>query len=364
MSDDSTPSNTAGGGRSLGGGPVNEALPDSWTRPTPAPRVGRIGAWSSPSSGTSGGGGGGPRIASLRDIAPAPSTRRQPAPAAHHSDDSEGDDDDDDDDDADKPPEHLFAGGERSALSVENPDAPRNRNRSNVPGGDLVRGLLRRAAEAGAAPILPAGSSTSGPIFSGGGHTLGSDDIPSTFVPDPNAPAPDALPRARRLIIFWRDGFTVEDSRLMRYDNPEDAALLSALNEGLAPPALLNLAPGQPVEMLVDKRTHMDYVPPPGGVHWGGGAGVRLGAPVPGEASGSGSGGSTSMPGAFGESEQAQGGIGGQGGQGGQSGAAVPKVDETQPVAQVQVRLADGGRLLARLNPTHTVADLRAVIDA
>jgi hypothetical protein len=148
MSDDSTPSNTAGG-RSLGGGPVNEALPDSWSRPTPAPRVGRIGAWSSPSSGTStGGGGGGPRIASLRDIAPAPSTRRQPAPAAHHSDDSEGDDDDDDDDDdADKPPEHLFAGGERSTLSVENPDAPRNRNRSNVPGGDLVRGLLRRAAE-------------------------------------------------------------------------------------------------------------------------------------------------------------------------------------------------------------------------
>ncbi|KAJ7901216.1 hypothetical protein B0H14DRAFT_3852354 [Mycena olivaceomarginata] len=294
MSDDSTPSNTPGGGRSLGGGPVNEALPDSWTRPTPAPRVGRIGAWSSPSSGTSSGGGGGPRIASLRDIAPAPSTRRQPAPTAHHSDDSEGDDDDDDDDDddADKPPEHLFAGGERSALSVENPDAPRNRNRSNVPGGDLVRGLLRRAAEAGAAPILPAGSSASGPIFSGGGHTLGSDDIPSTFVPDPNAPAPDALPRARRLIIFWRDGFTVEDSRLMRYDNPEDAALLSALNEGLAPPALLNLAPGQPVEMLVDKRTHMDYVPPSGG--------VRLGAPVPGEASGSGSGGSTSMPGAQG----------------------------------------------------------------
>ncbi|KAJ7901202.1 hypothetical protein B0H14DRAFT_2330527 [Mycena olivaceomarginata] len=351
MSDDSTPSNTAGGGRSLGGGPVNEALPDSWSRPTPAPRVGRIGAWSSPSSGTSGGGGGGPRIASLRDIAPAPSTRRQPAPHAHHSDDSEGDDDDDDDDDADKPPEHLFAGGERSALSVENPDAPRNRNRSNVPGGDLVRGLLRRAAEAGAAPILPAGSSASGPIFSGGGHTLGSDDIPSTFVPDPNAPAPDvrapsflALPRARRLIIFWRDGFTVEDSRLMRYDNPEDAALLSALNEGLAPPALLNLAPGQPVEMLVDKRTHMDYVPPPGGVRWGGGAGVRLGAPVPGEASGSGSGsgGSMSMPGGFSESEQAQGG--GIGTQGGQSGAAVPKVDETQPVAQVQVRLADGGR--------------------
>jgi hypothetical protein len=59
---------------------------------------------------------------------------------------------------------------------------------------------------------------------------------------------PQALPRARRLIIFWRDGFTVEDSRLMRYDNPEDAALLSALNEGCVlfvrfPPFVLTSAP-------------------------------------------------------------------------------------------------------------------------
>ena len=45
--------------------------------------------------------------------------------------------------------EQWFAGGERSGISVENPDAPRNRrNRENaVPGGDMVRELLRRAAE-------------------------------------------------------------------------------------------------------------------------------------------------------------------------------------------------------------------------
>lgn len=41
-----------------------------------------------------------------------------------------------------------------------------------------------------------------------------------------------------------------------------------------------------------------------------------------------------------------------------------PTVDESQPVAQIQVRLANGGRLLARLNHTHTVADLRTFIDA
>ncbi|KAJ7821762.1 hypothetical protein B0H14DRAFT_2599007 [Mycena olivaceomarginata] len=106
-----------------------------------------------------------------RSIHTSPARTRRP----HHSDDSEGDDDDDD---ADKPPEHLFAGGERSAMSVENPDTPH-------------KAMYQVEICAAAAPILPAGSSASGPIFSGGGHTLGSDDIPSTFVPDPNAPAPD-----------------------------------------------------------------------------------------------------------------------------------------------------------------------------
>ncbi|KAF7334477.1 UBX domain-containing protein 1 [Mycena venus] len=346
MSEDNNESNT-GGGRSLGGGPVSEPLPESWLRPADPPRVGRIGAWSS-SSGSSRGGGGA-RIASLRDIAPPPqATRRPPMPVPPSSDDSsEGDDDDE------GPPEQReqwFAGGERSGISVENPDAPRNRrNRENdVPGG-----------EAASPPPLSSDRGSGGmSFFSGGGHTLGSDDIPSTFVPDPNAPPPDEsnLPRVRRHLIFWRDGFTVENSPFMRYDDPESANILQAIRDGNAPPDLLNVAIGQPVEVIVDKRLNEEYVPPR--TTWTGG--VRLGAPVP-EASGSGSSssaaGSSSMPGSF---ESETGGVGVQGA----SGVEAPKVDESQPVAQIQVRLADGGRMLARLNPTHTVADLRAFIDA
>ncbi|KAJ7258007.1 hypothetical protein C8J57DRAFT_992964, partial [Mycena rebaudengoi] len=91
--------------------------------------------------------------------------------------------------------ERWFAGGERSGISVENPNSGRR-----MPGG-------RRAAEAGVPPAqlrpLP------GAVFSGGGHTLGSDDVDSAYVRDPNAIDPTTAPTTR-LLTFWRDGFTVE----------------------------------------------------------------------------------------------------------------------------------------------------------
>ncbi|KAJ7078449.1 hypothetical protein B0H15DRAFT_804859 [Mycena belliarum] len=298
--------------RSLSAGPVNEPLPTAWVRPA-APRVGRIGAWGASAGGSahSTGGGGGARIASLRDIASAPSPARH-APASGPS---------------------------------------RRPNPRGGPGGSMVRDLLRRAAETGAAPapLAPA----RGTAFIGGGHTLGSDDIASTFIPDPRAADPDTAPATRRL-TFWRDGFTVEDGPLMRYDDPAHAAVLEAIHSGLAPPALLNVRPGQPVEVVVAKRTTEDFVPPRDA--WGAG-GVRLGAPVPG-LSGAGPSASTSA------STSASGSDSAASAPYAPPAAMAPTVDESAPVAQVQVRLADGGRLLARLNTTHTVADLRAFIDA
>ncbi|KAJ7668899.1 hypothetical protein B0H17DRAFT_949679, partial [Mycena rosella] len=157
-------------------------------------------------------------------------------------------------------------------------------------------------------------------------------------------------------LTFWRDGFTIEDGLLMRYDEHEEILAAIQVNEGLASPTLLGVAPGQPVDVVVSKRTGEDYVPDA----WG----ARLDVPVPGF-----SGASSSSSGASSSSTSTSAAnktttmttaptaatVG---------GAKPPTVDESAPVAQVQVRLVDGGRLLARLNTTHTVADLRAVIDA
>lgn len=49
--------------------------------------------------------------------------------------------------------------------------------------------------------------------------------------------------------------------------------------------------------------------------------------------------------------------------------AAVPaprrlEIDESQPVTSIQIRMADGTRMLARFNLTHTVNDIRGFINA
>lgn len=44
--------------------------------------------------------------------------------------------------------------------------------------------------------------------------------------------------------------------------------------------------------------------------------------------------------------------------------SAVPVVDETLPSTSIQLRLADGTRLIAQFNHHHTISDIRAFIDA
>lgn len=39
-------------------------------------------------------------------------------------------------------------------------------------------------------------------------------------------------------------------------------------------------------------------------------------------------------------------------------------IDESQPVTSIQIRLADGTRMVARFNHTHTVNDIRGFINA
>ncbi|KAF8509775.1 SEP-domain-containing protein [Hysterangium stoloniferum] len=255
--------------------------------------------------------------------------------------------------------ENWYAGGERSGLSIENPE-----RRS---GNNVVRDILRKAAEAGSAAQPSGSSSQSGP-FSGAAYKLGSDEVESSFIPDPNAPQAgsqriDEDEVATRHITFWRDGFSVEDGPLMRYDEPGNSQLLDEINAGHAPPHFLNVRIGQPVELRVTRRLNDDYVEPPKrplGTFEG--QGHRLGAPVP-ELGDSLSVSQTmqSIPGAFPVTFPVTFPI-----------APVERenlsthfeVDQTLPTTSIQVRLADGTRLVARMNLHHTIGDIRNFINA
>ncbi|KAI8976340.1 hypothetical protein BD414DRAFT_496628 [Trametes punicea] len=330
------------------------------------PRIGRVGAWGSTSnsSSRSSSTGGGRRIATLSDIASGggPMMGAHPVPRGGHADD-------DDDEEEDEPHgadqgENWYAGGERSGISVQNPDRP-----AAVPGGNLVRDLLRRAAEAGPPAPQPGGAAPSQRrAFFGGGHTLGSDDVESQYVPDPESTGAGHSEEdtAIRHLTFWRDGFTVEDGELMRYDDPANEQILAEIRAGRAPPQVLNVSPGQPVELRIVRRLNEDYVPSPKTrqAKVFSGQGHRLGSPVPGEVS-PGAGASASgatMPGGFPT------GVPG--------GSSLPtqrnvdsintrfEVDQTKPTTSVQIRLADGTRMVARMNLTHTVGDIRSFINA
>jgi len=262
---------------------------------------------------------------------------------------SRGGDDDDSDDD-DREGENWFAGGERSGLSIQNPNA-----RVAVPGGRMVQDILKRAAETSAArtsqETAPQAMSSA---FRGGGHTLGSDEVESSFVPDLNA-SQDAEEEVQRNITFWRNGFSIEGGEFYSYADPENEQLLAEINTGRAPMSVLNVTPGQPVEVIVSKRTNEDYVPEKRAFS---GSGNRLGSPVPAITN------SSTMPGSFPGVESA----------GGASSAApraerrslttMFEVDPTQPTTTVQIRLADGTRMPCRMNLTHTVGDIRNFINA
>ncbi|OJT13267.1 UBX domain-containing protein 1 [Trametes pubescens] len=275
---------------------------------------------------------------------------------------------DDDDDEEDERPEgdqgeNWYAGGERSGISVQNPDRP-----GAVPGGSLVRDLLRRAAEAG--PAQPPPGSTAPPrssAFFGGGHTLGSDEVQSEFIPDPDAPTASESEEETviRHLTFWRDGFTVEDGELMRYDDPANEQILAEINSGRAPPQILNVSPGQPVELRVVKRLSEDYVASPGArqAKVFSGQGHRLGSPVPELLSGAGTSASGSaMPGGF--PPAAAGGSSLPTQRTADSISTVFEVDQSKPTTSVQIRLADGTRMVARMNLTHTVGNIRNFINA
>ena len=53
--------------------------------------------------------------------------------------------------------------------------------------------------------------------------------VPTCVLLAPSRPTEE---RAIRQLTFWRDGFSIEDGPLLRYDDPENGATLKAIDQG------------------------------------------------------------------------------------------------------------------------------------
>lgn len=289
------------------------------------------------------------KFATLSDF--SKDTRSSSSPAHSASDD-------DDDFDESGGLENFFTGGEKSGLAVQNPDSNQNAGHRLI--SDIFRRAQRNEIERGTDPDAPGSDGHARQVdpFRGEGFTLGGDNVPSQRVGGPSQASGGAAgsgydlndeeSRVVRRLTFWRDGFSIEDGPLYRYDDPANMAYLQAIHSGRAPLALLNLQSGQSVDLRIHRRTDEDYKPPKkpvGGFH---GHGNRLGSPVPGEPVFSPAPSSSQQPSTTSST---------------QSAAPAPNTPQGEGDTTVQIRLGTGSAQRVRFQSTGPVEQLYNYVD-
>ncbi|KAL3754440.1 hypothetical protein ACJRO7_001642 [Eucalyptus globulus] len=230
--------------------------------------------------------------------------------------------DHDSDSDSDEPREY-YTGGEKSGMLVQDPTK-----------GNDVDSIFSQARQRGVERPADNQSSRSR-SFTGRGRLLSGDVVSST---------PEHPEVVTHTITFWQNGFTVDDGPLRRLDDPENAQFLESIKNSECPQ---EIAPA-------DRRTavHVDL--------------VRREEPhaepkkrqLPFRGTGRTLGSTSSSPAAS-EPAAAASSL---------NTSPAPfmglVVDDSSPSTSIQLRLADGTRMVSRFNYSHTIQDIRAFIDA
>lgn len=164
------------------------------------------------------------------------------------------------------------------------------------------------------------------------------------MIENPSAPAhQQRAQRVQRTLHFWADGFSVDDGELFRSDDPRNAEILEGIRQGRAPLSIMNVQPGQEVDVEL-KQHEEKYIKPKPQYKPFSGSGQRLGSPTPGVRSDAPAPPSAAAPSSL--------------------EAFKPTVDESQPTVTLQVRLGDGTRLASRFNTTATIGDVYSFVSA
>ncbi|EEB06425.1 UB Xdomain protein Ubx3 [Schizosaccharomyces japonicus yFS275] len=247
---------------------------------------------------------------------------------------------DESDEDNDNP--NLFTGGEKSGLSVQgnNNDSKRH----------LIQQIFEKARQQGSVTPPGAENTASASHWTGHGTRLGTSASPSASEPETHAPSSQpasaaVLPTVERTLNFWKNGFSVDDGPLYNYDDPLNQETLRLINSGRAPLGLLNVAPNQPVNVIVQRRMDEEYHPKAKPFS---GKGQRLGSSLTSTPIAAPSRPSTSVQSNVSSETSAQ--------------HSPIQVDEAKPSTRIQVRMLNGSREVVRLNLSHTIGDLYTAV--
>ncbi|KAG8635159.1 hypothetical protein MANES_16G002900v8 [Manihot esculenta] len=203
--------------------------------------------------------------------------------------------------------------------------------------GNDVDAIFNQARQLGAVegPLDQFHPSSSSRSFTGTGRLLSGETVPS---------APQQPEAVVHNIVFWTNGFTVNDGPVRRLDDPENASFLESIRKSECPKELepadrrssvhVNLIRRDEQYPEPEKQRHVPFQ----------GVGRTLG--------------SSSTPAATEPTVDSA----------PLNTAPTPSsglvVDETLPSTSVQLRLADGTRMITHFNYHHTVNDIRAFINA
>ncbi|XP_033111851.1 uncharacterized protein LOC117112790 [Anneissia japonica] len=235
--------------------------------------------------------------------------------------------------------QRFYAGG--SDHSGQQVVGPKKKKTS-----EIVDNLFKKAKEHGAEEV----SSGSDPIqpskprnFAGVGYRLGdTEDEPSQTVQGGSVRKEQTDMHCR--IKLWKNGFSVNDEELRDYKDPTNSAFLGSISRGEIPRELLQQARGGEVHLDMEDHREEEYTAPKPKVKAFSGTGHMLGSPAPTVVS-------SAKPVAAAASS-------------GSLGQQTIQVDTSQPQTNIQLRLADGSRLVGKFNHSHTLADIRNFIVA
>ncbi|KAL4655418.1 NSFL1 cofactor p47-like [Arapaima gigas] len=239
--------------------------------------------------------------------------------------------------------QRFYAGGsERSGQQIVGPPKKKSSN-------ELVEDLFKGAKEHGAVPVDRAGrgpgESSRAQPFVGGGYRLGAaPEEQSAYVAGERRRS-DGAQDVHVVLKLWKTGFSLDDGELRNYSDPSNALFLESIRRGEIPLELRQRSQGGQVNLDMEDHRDEDFIKPKVAFKAFAGEGQKLGSATPELVSSPGlTGGHQDL--AISEA---------------QASASVT-VDASQPVTSIQIRLADGGRLVQKFNHTHRVSDVRQFV--
>lgn len=229
----------------------------------------------------------------------------------------------------------FYAGGsEHSGQQVLGPGKKKK---------DIVAEMFRSVQEQGAEVVDPRNPHAAKyNSFSGTGYRLGQSSNDSDVIGPPSSSKQDS--HTEVTLKLWKEGFSISDGAVREYADPANREFLESVRRGEVPAELIREARGNEVHLNMEDHRHEEYVPLKPKVKAFSGKGHVLGSPSPATIG-------ITMP--LDEKdrtineEQAKNSV---------------SVDSSRPVTTIQIRLADGSRLVGQFNHSHTIADVRRFI--